>query len=91
MWDELRQLATEHWVAGGIVTSLLWFLAGKVSFLGGKPAAAIAWQIGGVFVLLVMCGWAIKEGEWVGFAVGMVVLFVEVCSIKRIAAQTITR
>jgi O-antigen/teichoic acid export membrane protein len=77
------QFASQHWIIGGIVASLLWFLAGRQSLSNRKPDFAVLWQSGGVLVVLVLCGWAIADHEWIGLAVAIVVLFIEVRSIKR--------
>ena len=80
------QFGEEHWLACGIAVSVIWFLAGRQSFADRKPDAAIAWQCVSVFVILIVCGWAVARGEWIGLAVAIVVLYFEVRSIKRIAA-----
>jgi hypothetical protein len=86
MRSEWRQFAEQHWVIGGILVSLLWFLAGKQSLSNGKPAAAIFWQGVGAIVILILCGWAVAERQWLGLAFGIAVLYVEVRSIRRIYA-----
>lgn len=80
------KFAEQHWVVGGIFASLMWFLAGRQSFANGKADAAIAWQCVSVLVILTVCGWATVKGEWLGLAFAIVVLFVEVQSIRRISA-----
>src|SRR5215472_13396294 len=85
MLTDWREFAAQHWVVGGILTSLLWFLAGKQSFSHGKPNAAIGWQCLAVLIILIMSGWAIAEGKWLGLAFGIAVLYVEVRSIRRIS------
>jgi hypothetical protein len=86
MLIEWRQFAAQHWIAGGILASLLWFLAGRQSLSNNKRDAAIAWQCVAVLILLIMSGWAVVQREWLGLAFGMAILYVEVRSIKRIAA-----
>jgi hypothetical protein len=78
--------ATRHWVVGGIIASLLWFLAGQQSFSNKKPDLAILWQLGGVIVIVALCGWAAVEGEWIGLVCGIAVLYMEVRSIRHISA-----
>jgi hypothetical protein len=86
MVSEWLQLARQHWVVGGILVSLLWFLAGKQSLSNRRPDAAIFWQGVGAIIILILCGWAIAEKQWLGLALGIAVLYVEARSIKRIYA-----
>jgi hypothetical protein len=44
MASEWSELASKHWVVGGILVSLLWFFAGKLSLSNGRPDAALFWQ-----------------------------------------------
>lgn len=74
---------SEHWIAGGIICSLVWFLAGKQSAAGPRPENAIFWYAGGVLVLVAMCGWAVADGEWLGFASGVLILLFEIWWAKR--------
>jgi hypothetical protein len=83
----LSDFATKHWVLGGIAASLLWFLAGKQSLSNRKSNAAIGWQSVAVMIVLIMCGWAVAEKEWLGLAGGIVVLYLEVRSIRRSTLQ----
>jgi hypothetical protein len=78
------QFAERHWIAGGILASLLWFVAGKQSFSNRRADFAILWQSVAVLVVLVLCGWAVVEKEWLGLAFAIVVLYVETRSIRRI-------
>jgi len=82
MLTDWREFAAQHWVVGGILASLLRFLAGKQSFSNGKPNAAIGWQCLAVLIILIRSG---VEGEWLGLAFGIAVLYVEVRSIRRIS------
>jgi hypothetical protein len=84
--SEWSQFAEQHWVVGGIVASLMWFLAGRQTLAKGKPDAAIAWQCVAVFVILTTCGWAAVKGEWLGLTFAIAVLYLEVRSIRRISA-----
>jgi hypothetical protein len=68
---------------GGILTSLLWFLAGTPSFSNRQPRVAIFWQSIAVFIIVVMCGWAVVEKEWFGLFFGMAVLFIETALIRQ--------
>jgi len=79
-WSEF---AERHWALGGILASLLWFLAGKQSFSNRKADAAIGYQLVAVAILLIMGAWAIAKGEWLGLAAALAVLYVEVRSIHR--------
>jgi len=83
---EWSQFAQEHWVVGGILVSLLWFLAGKQSLSNGRSDAAIFWQSVGVIIILILCGWAVAERQWLGLAFGIAVLYLEARSIRRIYA-----
>jgi hypothetical protein len=80
--------AAKHWVLGGIVASLLWFVAGKQSLFNRRPDAAIFWQSVAVIIVLIMCGWAVGEKEWLGLAAGVVVLYLEVRSIRHSMLKT---
>jgi hypothetical protein len=82
------QFAQQHWVIGGLVASLLWFFAGRQSFSNRKADFAMLWQSVAVLILLVLCGWAVAEQEWLGLAVAIVILYVELRSIRRIWATT---
>lgn len=80
----LSQFAGQHWVVGGILTSLLWSVAGKQSHSNRKADLAMLWQGVGILVVLVLCGWAIVDREWIGLGVAIVVLCIEVRLIKKI-------
>jgi hypothetical protein len=86
MPNEWSQLARQHWVIGGIFVSLLWFFAGKQSLSNKRPDAAIFWQAIGAVIILILCGWAVANKQWLGVTFGLIVLFVEARSIKRIYA-----
>ena len=75
----LSEFAKRHWILGGIGTSLLWLLAGEKSTHNIGPL----WRGGGVVILLVVCGWAIAEQEWLGLIGGIVVLCIEAYWIMR--------
>jgi len=81
MLTDWREFAAQHWVVGGILTSLM-VSCGKQSFSNGKPNAAIGWQCLAVLIILIRSG---VEGEWLGLAFGIAVLYVEVRSIRRIS------
>jgi len=83
----LTGLMTTHWVVGGIIASLIWFIAGHQSSINKKPQLALAWLSFAVLVIVALCGWAVVKEEWFGLACGLVVLYFEVRSIKRIARQ----
>ncbi len=82
------QFAEQHWILGGILASLLWFVAGKQSFSNRKADFAMLWQSVAVLIVLVLCGWAVAEREWLGLAFAIAVLYVEARSIRRIYATT---
>ena len=76
----------QHWVIGGILASLAWFLAGKQSLSNKAPNTAIAWQCVAVILILIVGGSALVKREWLGVAFAIGVLYIEVRSIKRISA-----
>ena len=82
--NQLSAFAERHWIVGSFLTSLFWFAAGKQSFSNGKSQAAIFWQGIGALIILTLCIWTIKEKEWVGVAAAVVILIIEVRSIRRI-------
>ena len=84
MAGALAGFAVRHWIAGGIATSLLWFLAGKESSHGTGPV----WRGVGVAILVTVCGWCIAEREWLGLAAGIVVLYCEIHYIRRLRSRT---
>lgn len=75
----LSEFAKRHWILGGIGTSLLWFLVGKES----KHNIGPLWRGVGVAIVLVVCGWAVAEQDWLGLIGGIVVLCLEVYWITR--------
>lgn len=76
-------LAAEHWVLGGIVVSLLWFVAGKQSFSNRKRDAALFWWAIAVIIAVILCGWSIAERYWLGLIAGVGLVSFEVRSITR--------
>lgn len=85
MLNEWAEFAERHWVLGGILASLLWFVAGRQSFSNRNTDAAIGWQMVAVAIVLILGGWAIAKREWIGLAAAIAVLYIEVRSIRRIA------
>ena len=79
----LSDFAAKHWVLGGIAASLLWFVAGKQYLSKGQPVVAMGWQSIAVVIVLIMCGWSVAQKEWLGLVAGIVVLFLEMRSIRR--------
>ena len=75
--SEWWQFAQRHWIFGGILASLVWFLAGRQSLSNRQPTYAMFWQGIAVFIIVVLCGWAIVEREWIGLVIGVVVLSIE--------------
>lgn len=82
----MSELLTRHWVIGGLLASLLWFLAGQQSLSNKKPDNAIAFQRVAVFLIVALCAWSVVEGEWLGLVCGLAVLYFEIRSIRRILA-----
>jgi hypothetical protein len=81
----LSDFAAKHRVIGGIAASLLWFIAGNRSSFKRRPDAAIFWQSVAVVIVLIMCGWSLARKEWLGLVAGIIVLYLEVSSIRRSA------
>lgn len=81
--SEWSQFAEQHWIIGGILASLLWFLAGRQSSATRHPGYPLFWQGIGLFIVAVLCGWAVLEREWIGLAFGIAVLCMEAFLMKR--------
>jgi hypothetical protein len=79
----LSELAARYWYVGGIGVSLIWFAAGKQSLSNKRSDAAIGWQAIAVIIALIVCGRSVVEKQWLGLALGVVAVFLEVRSIKR--------
>jgi len=84
MLSELQQLAEQHWILGGIFASLLWFIAARQSLSNKRPDAAIFWQSVAIIIVSVVCGWAVAQREWLGFAFAVFVLCLEAVFLKSI-------
>lgn len=80
---------TRHWLIGGVTASFLWFFADRQPFSNKKTDTAIAFQCVAVFIIVILCVWAVVKREWLGFGCGLAVLYLEIRSIRR--AQTISR
>jgi hypothetical protein len=80
----LRVFLSGHWVIGGILSSLIWFAAGKQSLKNGHPNSALTWDCGAVLTILIGIGWMIKEAEWLGLVVALVVLGIEIRAMRGI-------
>ena len=65
------------------MASLLWFVAGKQSLSSKRNDFAFLWQCVAVLTVLVLCGWEVVKQEWIGLVCSVVVLCVEVRSIRR--------
>jgi len=78
------QFTMEHWTVGGILVSLLWFLAGTQSLSKRGPDAAMRWQVVAAIISLIVCGWAAAERQWLGLVFGIVVFCVEARSIRHV-------
>lgn len=77
------QFAEQHWIVGGILASLLWFLAGRQSLANRQPGYALFWQGVALFIVAVLCVWAVLEREWIGLCFGIAVLCFEALSMRR--------
>jgi hypothetical protein len=80
--EGLSQFAERHWIIGGILTSLLWFFAGFSNMK--KSESVIFWQSIAVIIVLIVCGWTIREGQWLGLLVAILVLSFEVWTMRRL-------
>jgi hypothetical protein len=85
---EWLQFAQQHWIFGGILVSLLWFLAGRQSLANRQPSYAVFWQGIALFIVLVLCVWAVVGKEWIGLVFGLSVLFIEAFLMKRTLCET---
>lgn len=81
------QLAQQHWIFGGILASLLWFLAGRQSQSNRQAGYAAFWQGIALFIALVLCAWAALEEQWIGLIAGIAVLSVEALLMRRFHAK----
>jgi energy-converting hydrogenase Eha subunit B len=81
--SEWSQFAEQHWTIGGIVASLLWFLAGRQSLTNRQPGYALFWQAIAVFIVAVLCVWALLERQWIALGFGIAVLCMEAFSMSR--------
>jgi hypothetical protein len=77
MFNGWSQFAERHWIVGGTLASLLWSLAAKQSLSNRRADAAIFWQSVTVIIMLVACGWAVAQREWLGLAFAVAVLGME--------------
>ena len=68
---------------GGILASLLWFLAGEQVSSNRQPSYVMFWQGIAVFIIVVLCGWTIVEREWLGLLIAIAILSVEVSLMKQ--------
>jgi cytochrome oxidase assembly protein ShyY1 len=84
---EWLQFAQQHWIFGGILASLLWFLAGRQSLSNRQPRYAVFWQGIALFIALVLCVWAVVERGWIGLAFGLFVLLIEAFLMKQTLAK----
>ena len=89
MLKGLLQFAEQHWIVGGTLASLLWFFAARQSISRGRSDDVMFWQVVALIIMLVVCGWAVVDREWLGFAFAVAVLYVEARSLKRRVPPTI--
>jgi hypothetical protein len=87
-WQEMNmadwlQFAQKQWIFGGVVASLLWFLAGRQSLSDRQAGYAAFWQGIALFIAVVLCVWAVLEKQWLGLISGLAVLSVEALLMKR--------
>lgn len=79
----LSEMAANYWFVPGIAVSYLWFVAGKQSLLKDGTGATIGWQVIAVLIALIVCGRSLVEHQWLGAALGMIVAWLEVRSMRR--------
>jgi len=81
VWSDV---ASRHWVIGGIAASLLWWFTGRPSASDKNVNPAVAWQCVAVLIVVILCVWTVVKSEWLGFACTLAVLYLEIRSIKRL-------
>jgi len=94
MWICLREFADHYPIAGviaGALVSLLWFVAGRHSLSHNRRDAAFGWQCVAILIMAIVLGRAIAQREWIGFVLGLGVLYVEARSIRRIVAGDLSQ
>jgi hypothetical protein len=79
--------ARSHWVIGGVVTSLLAHLSGLQSFEYKKNDFAFLQSCIGIMIAVILLGWTIARGEWVGLLLTIGVLYFEIRSIRRMLKE----
>ena len=89
--NEWLSFAQQHWIFGGILASLLWFLAGRQSLSNREAGYAAFWQGVALFIALVLCVWATLEKQWIGLIFGSAVLFVEALLMKQSYTKRVGR
>jgi hypothetical protein len=82
MASEWSDFAARHWPIMGGAVSLIWFYAGRQSFSKGKLDSAMVWQCVAVIIILIVCGGAFVEMQWISGVLGLGVLYIEVRSIR---------
>ena len=85
--DALTSFAAQHWVFGGIVTSLVWFWAGKQN-AKFSAFAVISWLAIALIILLIVLGRGVIERQWAGVGIGLLVLFYEIHGLARVIAKS---
>ena len=81
------EFLSRHSIVGGVVSSAIWFAAGKQTASGPRPENAPFWYGGGILVMVASCGWALREGEWIGFVFAGLVFCLEIWWIRRKPAR----
>jgi CHASE2 domain-containing sensor protein len=85
MLIEWSQFTEQHWIVIviGCIASLLWFIAGRQSVSDKRSDSAIFWTSIAVVLILMVCGWAVVQKEWLGLAFALAVLCLEVLWVRR--------
>ena len=69
---------SQHAVVGGMLVSVLWFLAARQYGKEGRAGIAFLWQAIAVMVLFVSCIRAVLSNAWLSLAIAIIGLIVEV-------------
>jgi hypothetical protein len=87
MPSEWSNFLSQHWIAGGVATSIVWFAAGMYCLSKNKTGEALFWRSVAVFIVLVLIFWTIHEKRWWGLLFSVGLLFAEVYSLWRSSAR----